>query len=640
MKIAYKHLLNYFEGQPTLNEISTSLFQLGHEHSIDNKIIDIEFTPNRGDCLSLIGLARDLNVFFKAKLKPPVYENEILPFKFDFKNLSEHNCPKISFLSIEIEDTCDEYNDYLNDYFYDLNISKKNFFSDISNFIAYETGQPTHAYEFESLNNNISLKVNKKEQKFQTLFDESIIIDKNDLVFTSNEKIINLSGVIGGKNSACSKKTKHALIECAYFKPDSIIGRALKYNLNSDAAYKFERCTDPMHHDFVLRRFIKVVSDHVKIKKIKIFTYENKIKLDKKLLPKNVDLINNILGTNINETFFDDTLIKLGFEVGSNIKIPSYRNDISNQNDIAEEIGRVIGYDNLPTQSLNIKHINSQPQDKEDKYEISLREYLIGNGFYEVINSSFNSDKSNNFITVDNPLDNNRRYLRTNLINSLLENLIFNEKRQQDSIKLFEISDIYKSSGESFIKEKRICIIISGRVGHNYRDFSKKLNPQYLKNIFMDSIKDTEILEIDRKTLNTKLKSRIFYIEKSIESLKNDFYINENEVPYLTRDFKHFTKYEQISEYPKSYRDLSFSVRNENKISELISVIDNNKTNIIKESFIFDFYNNESTNEIKIGFRFIFQSNSKTLTDEEINKSIDLILNKALKIDFVSLPGL
>ena len=140
MKISYKHIANCLNPKPDINELSEKLFQLGHEHELEGEIFDLEITPNRGDCLSLKGLARDLNYFYSAKLDQKIFEDELPKANFKFENKAENLCPNISFVEIEIEGDVKKYAPYLENYFKDLGLNKNNFFTDISNYLAYETG--------------------------------------------------------------------------------------------------------------------------------------------------------------------------------------------------------------------------------------------------------------------------------------------------------------------------------------------------------------------------------------------------------------------------------------------------------------------------------------------------------------------
>ena len=632
MKIAYEHLLNFLEEKPSINDLSDKLFQLGHEHEIEDSIFDMEFTPNRGDCLSLLGISRDLNVFYKTNLDLPVYKKNVPLLDLNFINTAEDSCPQISFLNIEIKNQEFKYRNYLENYFTDLKLNKNNFFTDVSNYLAYEMGQPTHCYDFDEVGDDITLTKNKKNTKFTTLFENVIELKDSDLVFTSEEKIINLAGIMGNKDTACSNKTTNALVECAYFIPEAIIGRAIKYNLHSDAAHQFERGTDPKCHENVLRRFIEIVSDHTEITKLELYS-NNNYDFNEQELQINIDKVNRILGLDISKIDYINSLSSLGFEVDQVIKVPSFRSDINHQNDLAEEIARVIGYDNIPIKSINLKQ---KENNIEFFIEDKIRSFLIHNGFAEVINSPFCSVSNSVSIKVDNPLDSNRMFLRTNIIDSLLENLIYNENRQKNSIKFFEISSIY-TSDKSIKKQNKIAIIISGRMGQNYKEFSKKLDHKYLSDIFKEiNINiDNDIKIIDRKTINSKLKNPIFTIELELNSLAQSF----SEYSYKYETPVNFIKYKPISEFPSSFRDLSFSIKDPTKIGDVINTLSNIKSEILKNLFMFDFYENKKVNEIKIGYRFVFQSYNRTLTDIEIDNIIEEIVDSVLLIESVSLPG-
>ena len=630
MKIAYSHLINFFKEKPSIEDISEKLFQLGHENEIIDDILDIEFTPNRGDCLSLLGLARDLSVFFALDTLPVYYTERLEALNLNFQNHATDDCPAISFLSIDIDEIPSKYEDYLESYFTTFQINKNNFFTDISNYLAYEMGQPTHCYDINKLNGNIEFISNDFNENFETVLEKKITLSGTNCVFKSNNEVINLAGVMGGKSTACTRSTKQVLIECAYFNPESIIGKALKYNLHSDASYKFERGVDPSYQEQTLRRFIKIVSDHTNIKSIKYSSFVSK-ELPVKTLKFDVKEIEKIIGTNIDEELYKNSITKLGFTISNNhINVPSYRHDITHQNDMAEEMARIIGYDNINSAEFKI-HKTQVTADPE--LENSLRNFLASKGFNEVINMPF-SNNTHASIKIDNPLDSNRAYLRTTLKDSLIENLLYNEKRQNESIKLFEISDIYsrKNNGE-IENEKYLGIIVSGRVGNNYKEFSKKLDHQYLEEHF--GIDKNSIFEIPRDGLDTKIKNKIYMalikfsnLPKNLENLHN---IEVNKISFNT--------YKPISDFPSSTRDLSFVLSDKNKIKELEEIILNFKSIYLKDSFVFDFYNNEKTNQIKIGFRLIFNSNHKTLTVDDVDNEIDNIVTICMEIGGVEIPG-
>ena len=637
MKVAYKHLISYIPSKPNIDEISERFFQLGHEHEIEDEIFDMELTPNRGDCLSVHGLVRDLAPFYDIDLTSDIYEKELKKLDIGFVNNAPEACAHISFLKIDIEGEITPYGGKLKEYFKDLSINKNNFFTDISNYISYEMGQPTHCYDAKKIE-DFSLDIIKEDKKFHTLLDNEIVIKGKNLVFLQDGKVINLAGVIGGLNTSCSVNTKSVIVECAHFNSEDIMGKSVKYDIKSDAAHKFERGVDPLCHEKVLRRFIKIVSDHANIKNIEIYkdTFAEYTSIK---IPFDVNKLINILGISSDKNAFEEYLIKLGFEILDNtIIVPSYRNDIKNLNDIAEEIARVIGYNNIPASSFQMPSVNSITDIKI--IEQITKDFLIKNGFFEVINNPFVNVEENHCIKVDNPLDSNRQYIRTNLERSLIENLLYNERRQQDSIKLFEISDIYYV--DSNLKTKKVLgIICSGRVGKNYLDFSKKINIKFIKDLIKELLPATDInpINIDRKSLNTKLNNDIIYLELELNSSNDlDPGLISNQTNYSQEH--NFIKFNPVSEFPSSSRDLSFSIKNIDKYYEIQEYLLAYKSDLIKEIFIFDFYNNQKNNEIKLGFRFIFQSKISTITENEVNMVMEDIINHTLSFDSVTIPGL
>ena len=339
----------------------------------------------------------------------------------------------------------------------------------------------------------------------------------------------------------------------------------------------------------------------------------------------------HIIGTNIDEELYKNSIIKLGFNVSNNhINVPSFRHDIAHQNDMAEEMARIIGYDNIKSAEFKI---NKTHVSEDSEPENSLRNFLASKGFNEVINMPFtnNTDAS---IKIDNPLDSNRSFFRTTLKNSLIDNLLYNEKRQKESIKLFEISDIYSidSDGE-IVVNKYLGIIVSGRVGNNYKEFSQKLDSKYLTELLQ--IDQNQVYEISREELDTKIKNKIYVALLEFNNLPKNLTNIENQ----KLDNIKFNQYIPISDFPSSTRDLSFVLSDESKINKIEDIIFSFRSINLKNAFVFDFYNDRKNDQIKIGFRFIFNSKIKTLTVDDVDKEIDDIVRLCMEIGGVEVPG-
>ena len=634
MKIPFKNISDRLVENISYENLSNILFQLGHEHEILDNKFEMEFTPNRGDCLSINGILRDISILTPIKPLPKIYLDPIEDFNFNFENKIKDKCPKISFLEIEIANGISEYKEELGEYFNDPENNKINFFTDVSNYISFETGQPTHCYDATKMTGDLILEIDNGECEFETLIGKKINLCEKNAVFKINNEIINLAGVMGGKNTACSDNTTKAIVECAYFQPALIIGKSVKYGINSDAAYKFERGVDSNNHDYVIRRFINLVSLHADIVSLR-YSSEEYTELKPHFIELDIASVNKIIGVDVPEKVFLEHIEKLGMIVENNsIKIPSFRPDLRSINDIAEEISRIIGYDNIKPEEIEI--ITNSDQPSNSIKEKAIKQILKEEGFYEVINFPFTNKETN--IKIDNPLDVNKGYIRTTLKDSLIENLLFNERRQKDSLKFFEISDIYEFTGKEIKVKKVLGIIASGRMGKDYKTFQKKINEEYINELLLKFEMNnlTEINEIPRDNLDTKVKDKIIYLEicldklpKKLEQIK----LNDNN-EYLN------ILYEKISEYPSSNRDLSFSIKDFSKLDELQNLILSYNSEILKEVFIFDYYADKKNELIKIGFRFIFQSKTGTITDNEVDNEIDSIINSALQINSVKIPGL
>ena len=644
MKIVYSHLLNLLEQQPKLEELSELLFQLGHEHEIDGEVLNMEITPNRGDCLSLKGLARDLNYFYQAK-ELPKSDMEMPALDLQFDNKAQELCPNISFMEIEIEKVPTKYKPYLESYFTDLGINKNNFFTDISNYLAYESGQPTHCFDQSTMQGHFSLAKKQLKTKFKTLLDTEIELTDENLVFSLDDEVISLAGTMGGASTACSANTTKVLVECAYFQPEEILGKARKYNLSSEAAYKFERGVDYLCQEDVLRRFLQIVSEHTDVKSVAFYSEQKKTTLAE--VPYNADKLNAVVGIDISEQEQMAYLNALGFEAGKSITVPAHRSDVDQLNDLAEEVTRMIGYNNIPSQVLALPVMAKQYR---RSFEDLVGRYLINQGCFEVINNPFTDFEGKEAIAVDNPLDKQRAMLRTCLMNSIRTNIAYNQNRQKDSIKFFEFSDIYKTSGT----ERRFALAIVGRVNKNAKEFNAQLDYGYLKGLInsictdilksqptydfadkqgydfyealtINGIKIGGLGKISKETIDTKVKTPVFASEFTIDDLKVP---DNNFVP--------------TSDFPASYRDLSFSLSDLEKVGTLTELVNITTKNhdLLTESFVFDFFQNKKLNLLKLGFRFKFQAADKNLTDEEIDQIMEKLISDSMALDGISIEGL
>ena len=265
--------------------------------------------------------------------------------------------------------------------------------------------------------------------------------------------------------------------------------------------------------------------------------------------------------------------------------------------------------------------------------EKKLKYFLLDHGFYEVINPPFVSLSSDQAIKVDNPLDSNRQFIRTNISNSLVDNLLYNERRQKESIKLFEISDIYVFDN-GINKKRMLSIIASGRVGLNYQDFSKKINIKYLEDLFKE-ICPNEVFDfkiLSRDLLDTKSKNEIVSLELEISKFSNNILSYKE----ISQPPLRFNQFNPISDFPSSFKDISYLIKDESKILPLQNLLMNYQNDIVKKVYIFDYYFNKKAQEVKIDLELFFNP-WKTLSSSEIELIYRDIINESLKIKGISI---
>ena len=327
--------------------------------------------------------------------------------------------------------------------------------------------------------------------------------------------------------------------------------------------------------------------------------------------------------------------------------VPSHRSDLEHINDLAEEVARMVGYDNIAAESLALGiKVKSMEQSLEEK----CKNLFVSHGFFEVINMPFTADESQSSISVDNSLDKQRAKLRTNLMNSLKNNLAYNQNRQKDSIKFFEISDIYTKTRQ----EKRMAALINGRSNKNFKEFNAQLDYAYLKGLLNtialellgeeltyshDSCDEYEFFEhidfkgkdiggigkLNNSLIDSKSKTPVFAFEISLENLN----LSEKKI-------------EKTSDFPAIFRDISMSIDNPEVLKELSETLAKSirKMPLIKESFIFDYFENKKLNVMKVGYRFKFQTEDKSLTDKEVDALMKVLTDNALSINGVNIEGL
>ncbi len=416
---------------------------------------EIGVTPNRGDCMSHLGVARELSNYFKKNIK-------INSFKLDatIKNTLTTNSGSIpecnSYTSLEIENFKIDVAPFIVRYrLSQVGTRIINNVVDLTNYVLYDIGQPLHAFDRDKLYGEISVRKAKSNEKIITLDGQERILSKDDLIIVDNDKPIALAGVMGGLDTEVTAETKNVLLESAYFDKVSIMKTSRKLNLISDASIRFERGIDFKIQELGLIRFIELSSKNSEIRYSKPIL-DDKKKLKNKYVKLQKNEIYNILGIKLNDQFIKDTLKSLDIEnvIDDNeIKFvpPSWRYDLERSIDLIEELAKHYGFNNFES-TLPIGN-NRNYQGKYWKNKKTISNHLISNDFQEIQtlsfvtlddNKIFNPEKK--YVEIYNPIDQTNKYLRSNLFSSLIKIYINNYEQNGISSKLFEINNIFDAS--------------------------------------------------------------------------------------------------------------------------------------------------------------------------------------------------
>ena len=616
---------------------------------------EIGVTPNRGDCMSHLGIARELSNYFNLTLK----ENS-QSLKSNIENLINVNSGKIkacnSYQSIEIENfTLGDSNLNIRYRLSSIGVRVINNVVDYTNYVLHDIGQPLHAFDRDKLFGTISVRFAKDNENLKTLDEQVRKLTSEDLIITDNDKPIALAGVMGGYDTEVTDTTTNLLIESAYFDKVSIMKTSRRLNLISDASIRFERGIDFNLQKQGLQRFVNLFENDQEINYSSIIdSSKNGISYDSISFDKNE--IEQILGVELDDNFIKNTLIKLQIESEISdkkikFKSPSWRYDLERPIDLIEELAKHYGFNNFES-TLPIGNNLNSTGDYWDK-RIYLSEKLSSTNFYEIQTLSFTDSLSNELFTpekksvsVINPIDQTQENLRTNLLTSLINTYKFNLESNGKSHRYYEINNVYDDSKHKKFKmipnqEYSLGLLIPENETVEDRKGKTKTNnintlANVIKNLFPSSELEhltrpgfhknySYLIKLDNKILG--FMGKLSYKIQSELELHDSLYIAQINTENFNFDqLKAFT-YKPLSAYPFIKFDLSFSVPNDFQASDLIncieSILSDNENNIS----IFDNFTNEKTRNL--GIRIVTRSYEKTYTETESTEILEMIVKEA-----------
>jgi phenylalanyl-tRNA synthetase beta chain len=620
---------------------------------LNDQITTLKLTPNRSDCLSLWGVAREVAAISQASLSPITYE--VNPIKqSEKKNIvveEKSACPRYCGRIIKNVDNTKTLPDWMVSRLERSNIKSISPIVDITNYVLLEIGQPLHAFDHDKLQGDVVVRFAKPEEPIHLLNDTEIKLSKKDLVIADNSGAIAFAGVMGGLPSSVTEASKNIFLESAFFDPIVIAGKARAYNLSTDSSYRFERGVDFSNTRHALERATSLIIEYCGGEAGEISEVLN-------ALPKRNEIhlrlkkLNAILGIEVPSQDVEQIFHQLGFEVnktieGFKVTPPSYRFDIAIEEDLIEEVVRLYGYDKIPSHHP-VSHQAMLPS--SGPCQRDLKEALTSRGFYEVVTYSFIEDEIEkalhgnlNPIQLQNPIASQMSTMRSSLWGSHLEVLTYNLNRQVSRLNIFEIAQTFQGAKKDFIETE----VISGL---SYGSFLPEQWADKIREIdFYDMKAHVEALTSKSLTFKRSDKTplalhpgqsaEVFLEGQSIGwvgklhpkwqqhfSLPKAPFIFELKIERLLED-KAF-KYEDISKFLPVRRDIAIVVDESVEVDSILDAVFKAKIPFLNRMALFDLYQGKGIAENKksVAFLILMQDTSKTLVDSEADSSVSKIV--------------
>lgn len=632
---------------------------------LDDVVLDLKLLANRSDLYSVINVAKEINTLFGKELKLPKVEVKE-SFKADFPVASKtEKCPQFSARVVKGIVT-KESPKWLKETLRSSGIRSINNIVDIGNYVMLVTGQPLHMYDLDKLEKKELVVRDDIEGDFVALDEKTYKLQKGDICITSNGKVMCLGGVMGSLACAVNEKTKNIVIEAANFDYASIRRTSIRLNLSSDSSQRFVKGINPNQYNFVMDLTADLLLSLADAKEVAEVDTYLKDKFTPTKVESSVEYINGRLGTDFSKEEIVGALKAAHIEVKENGNkitaiIPDQRIDITGEADLSEEVIRILGFEHieskLPVTELFVGRLEPNLEKKR-----IVRSYLRGIGLDEVLcYSLMRESEINDFRILNkdeaykvlNPLTDEHQFVRTNLLPSLMNTLIYNKNHSNDNVAIFEVSDIYSQPDKKHI---HLGIAL---VGNDLRRFAIKGDAYsyfHVKGI-VDSL--LALFGIDEKRcVLSRCSESEFHPGKSA-SLKVDgklaaifgelhpntlkkYHLEKENVVVLEMDlgviFETKTglkKMEEISRFQSVKRDFAFVLEDKVTSKEVLAEVRKVNRDLIKGVEVFDVYKGEHVKEghYSLAFSVYLNSNEKTLSDKDISQVEEEII-KAIELKF------
>ncbi len=630
---------------------------------LDDSVVDFELTANRGDLLSILGMAYELGAIYNKTVEPveinykEVGEDINKQFSVD---INTENC-KLFLAKKAMNVKIKESPDFIKNRLIASGIRPINNVVDISNYVMLELGQPLHFYDADNLGNKILVRMANNDEKLTTLDNIERTLTENDIVITNGEKSIGLAGVMGGLDTEVEETTKNVVIESAIFNSVKVRMTSNKI-LRSEASNRFEKGLDPARTYMAIDRACTLLEKYADAEivtgMVKYDVTDNK----EKVIEISFKEINDVLGTNIPMEDIIDVFIKLGFKQelkpGKTIvTVPTRRIDISIKEDLIEEVGRIYGVDNiegkLPVVPMRMGHI--------DKTTRKIRAKMANMGLNDTLSYILINDKDVHKFTTDefeevkllDPITEDRNTLRYSIIPSLYKIYEYNKARENKDVCLFEIGKGFWKKQEEYGENQKICALMSGEyytgIGHSknvdfydikgvteelldYLGYENRYSfviPKQIPSEFHPG----QTAEI---SVNNDIVGILGRIHPSVE--KEAVYVMEINLDKLLAKRVGKMKFKEISKFPNIKKDIAVLVSKEITSKDVETLIKKKAGKLLLDIKVFDVYEGKNIEENKrsIAYSLTFGAQDRTLNDDEINTILENIIkdleNKGIEI--------
>jgi len=631
------------------------------------QVMDIAIMPNRGDCLSIRGIAREVGVLNKLPFKQPLIKSlksqhrEIIKVKLSHPQ----GCPLYFGRVIKGLDISRPTPLWMKEKLENSGMRSIDAVVDITNFVMLELGQPLHAFDLAVIDGAIEVRLAKSKEKL-TLLDGTLVeLDPSDLMIADKSKPLALAGVMGGVDSGIGEGTKDVFLEGAFFSPLAVQGKQRKFNFVTEAAHRFERGVDYKVTEMAMERATSLLVDILGGSPGPLNKTEVKDHLpNRKPLTVSQERLNSFLGFTIPSADIERILTQLGMKIKRldedrfTVLPPSFRFDMDCWEAVAEEVARIYGYDEVPTK-LPIMPLQPRLPEAILTREDKIRHWLIARGYQEVISYSFISNKE--YMTTSpvqqplqlaNPISEDMIAMRGNLLAGLLSVLSHNQRQSIGKQKLFEIGTCFVAKGKDYLEENHIAGIVEegggifGELGDDFYstkgdlemllsslDTEQELSKTVAANA-IEFLHPAQSLVWHRKSD----KELVCYCGLVHPRMSQVFKLRGGKVYYFELKLDKFgnklpAAYEHFSRYPSAQRQLSLVMDEAVSYSELEEFIFSYGGLQLQKLELLDIYRSAELGKQKksLSLRLTWQSEKETLTDEEINRWVDRLLQELAK---------